>query len=508
MSRYFLTFLVYLNLSLLLACSGGTGGTGATVGGGGATGNNVVVGTITQVNTTSTPNTTSATGIQTGVQAGAQTVAATAQYSGNTVTINGIQFDVSSSTVSVDGLNSTAADLQPGMVATIRGSVDANGTTGVADAISVKDVVKGQVTSIDTANNSFTILGQTIQASAATHWDNATDINGIQIYDVLVVSGYPKNNNVIAATRIEKLSGNETEFQTTGTIANTNLGASTFDLGSLTIDYSNADLSNIPDGTPADGMFVEVKFKLIKNKMIAIQVSSETLEVSDADSLTLQGFVTSTTGTPVISFSVSHQPVQIDANTMFSGGSAADIVAGVQVSVTGPLANGTLMADQVSFEDTVKITAVVDSVGKNSFTLIGFGALSIYSNASTEFDDTISSIGDLATGYTVTVHGNLVSAGKVTATQITLESTTSSTNVSLQGPVDAIASDLSTITLVGNNIDISPFTDDKFIVEGVTNNTRNYFFSLVSAGTVITAQGLLEGNTISWQSLYYENPNN
>jgi hypothetical protein len=490
----FLTFLVYLNLTLLLACSGGTGGTGSGGGGGGGTGNNVVVGTITDVSTSSSAAT--ATGVQ--------TVAAATASSGNTVTINGIQFDVSSSTITLDGVNGTEADLRAGMVATIKGSVDANGTTGIADSLSVKEVVIGQVTFKDATNNYITVLGQTIQASATTQWNNVANISGLNVNDIVEVSGYAKNNNVIAATRVEKLTGNETEFKATGTIAN--VTATTFDLGSLTVDYSNAVLSNIPNGTPTTGMFVEVKFQLINNQLNATHVSSETLEVSDADSIELQGFVTSTSGMPVTSFSVNNQQVQIDANTLFSGGSTADIIAGVQVDVTGPLANGVLTADQISFEDSVKITAVVDTVSANSFTLIGFGALSISSDASTEFDDTISSIVDLATGNTVTVHGNLATAGEVTATQITLESDTPSADVSLQGPVDAIASD--SVTIIGINIDTQLFADADFMVEGTTNNSRVYFFSLVTTGTVITAQGTLTGNTLSWQSLLYENPNN
>ena len=491
----FLNSLIYLNLILLMACSGGTGGTGVTSGGG----NNVVVGTITQVNTAS------AAGTQT---AGIQQVTSVAAAGGNSVTINGIQFDISSSTITLDGLDGTEADLRVGMVATIKGSVNAGGTMGIADFLSVKEVIKGLVENLDTANNTITVLGQTVQASAATHWDNVTDINSININDIVEVSGYVKNNNVIAATRVELLPVNETEFKVTGSISSLPT-ATTFDLGSLSVDYSNAVLIDIPNNVLTNGMYVEVKGTLVNSQLMATQVSAEKLEVSDAESMELQGFVTSvTSGT---SFSVNHQAVQIDGNTQYNGGSSADIVAGVLVSVSGPLVDGVLIANLVSFEDSVKITAVIDTVSTNLFTLTGFGNLNISADASTEFDDTVSGIPDLAAGDTVTIHGNLIPAtGNVFATRITLESTSPSTNVSLQGPIDMISPDQNNVTILGIDINTASFQDNSFVVEGAMSNSRNYFFSMVSTGAVVMAQGFLDvnGGFVAWQSLLYEPSNN
>ena len=485
----FISYLLYLNLTFLLACSGGTGGTGFSGGN-----SNVVVGTITQISTNS------AAGAQTtGTQ---QAISVAAVAGNNTVTINGIQFDISSSSINLDGLSGTEADLRVGMVATIKGSVDANGTTGIADTLSVREVIKGPVTNVDTANNTITVLGQTVQVSATTHLEDVPTqaIGGINIKDIVEVSGYVKNNNVIAATRIELLNDSETQFKVTGSISNLNTLNTTFNLGSLIVDYSNASLNNLPNDTLADGLFVEVKgtFDTGNSRLVATEVNAEQLDINNADNMQLQGFVTSVES--ATNFSVNHQPVTFDDNTQYHGGTATDIVAGVLVSVRGPLVNHILIANEVSFENSIKITSVVSAVDANSISLTGLSNINISIDASTEFE------GAIMAGYTVTVHGNLIpSNNTVVANQITVGSTDASTEVSLQGPVSSIVDPL--VTLLGINIDTSSFQDADFIVEGAMINSRTYFFSLVSVDEVVTAQGTLDGSTITWLSLSFENSN-
>ena len=492
----FINFLLGLNLFFLIACSGGTGGTGANSGG-----SNVVVGTITQIGT---PSPTAAQ------SAASQQIASAVTTAGSTVTINGVQFDVSSSAITLDGLGGTESDLRVGMVATVQGTVNTNGTTGTANSLSVKEVIKGPVTDVNKTNNTITVLGQTVQTSTATHWDNVADITGINVDNIIEVSGFVKNNNVIAATRIELLNNSQTEFKVTGSISSVPT-ATTFDLGSLSVDYSSATLNNIPNNTPVSGMYVEVKGTLLGSQLVATEVGTEKLDVSDADSVELQGFVISTSGTPVTGFSVNHQPVQFDSSTQFSGGAATDIVAGVLVSVQGPLVNGILIANQVSFEDTVKITAVVNAINSvnNTFTLSGLDTLNISVDASTEFDGNITAITSSEKGYTVTIHGNLAPPNNVVATQISLDSTSPSTDVSFKGPIDAIASNYSSVTILGVSVDTSMMNPDAdFVVEGTTNTSKIYFFSLVTTGDVVIAQGTLAGSVITWNSLTYEIPSN
>ena len=478
----FVTFLAYLSLSFLIACSGGTGGTGANGGS-----NSVVVGTITQVNAASSTTAT----------ATSQQVVSAAN-SGASVTINGIQFDIASSPITLDGVGGSDADLRAGMVATVKGSIDPGGTTGIADSLSVKEVIKGLVTTnVDPTNNTITVLDQTVQVSAATHWDNVTDITLINNNDIVEVSGYVKNNNVIAATRVELLNNNETEFKVTGNISSSDPTAKTFNLGNLVVDYTNATLSNIPNDAPDVGMYVEVKGTFDKVILTAKQVNAEKLEVSDADNMELQGFVTSVASAS--SFNVNHQPVQIDANTQFSGGTATDIVAGVLVDVSGPLVSGIVIANRVSFEDSVKITAVVNAIDTSTISLTGLDGLAISINASTEFE------GNIAAGNTVTVRGNFITGTpEVIATQISLDTVDASTDVSLQGPVTNISDP--DVEVLGTLIKTSSFQDSDFIVEGSMTSGRSAFFSLVTTGDVVTAKGSLSGNTIGWQQLIFEIP--
>jgi len=491
----FIKSLHYFSLLFFMACSGGTGGTGENAGG-----KSVVVGTITHINASPAPT-------------AVQQVSGAAAASVSTVTINGIQFDVQSSSISFDGVSGTDADLRIGMVATVNASIDSANSIGTAHSLVVNEAIKGPVTAIDTTGHTLTVLGQTIQTSAATYWDNVADIGGIAINNIIEVSGYVKNNSAIAATRVERLSDTVNDYKVSGSVSNLGVhSAASFTLGTLLVDFSSADLSAVTNGVLSNGMYVEVNGALTADTLVATRVSDNHIEINNAYNFELQGFITSTTGSPVTSFEVNHQLLQIDSNTRFSGGAITDIVPGVSVHVKGSLVNGLFSANLVAFGDTVNISGVVNSVNPGSFSLIGLGELSVSGDASTEFDGGILNMSELQSGYTVSIHGNQTSPNTVTATQISLESVSPSVDVLLQGPVETIAAGQASITLLGTIIDTasntSTISDSDFVVEGVATNSRNYFFSVIATGDILRVNGTLTDNVITWNSISYEPPSN
>jgi len=460
----FMRYLFYMNLVFIFACSGGEGGTGVTPGT-----SDVSVGTITKF---------------------------------GSIYVNGIKFDTTSSIIDLDGIPGSNADLRLGMVVTVKGNIDTNGLTGTANQIQIKEVLKGPVSNND-GINTFNLLGQTIQVTNATKFDefDSESITQINNGDIVEVSGYIRGDGIISATRIERLDPSETQFKVTGTIKNLSSPNRTFTLGNLTIDYSTINDNELPTGFD-NNLFVEVKGSYNTANLVATEIKREELDIEDADEMELEGYVTNMTS--ATRFSVNNVLVQTDANTEFDGGTLADIALGIFLEVEGALVNGVLMANEIEFEDTVNIEGIVAAVNTTSasFTLSGMTGITITTNALTEFTGGITMLSDIAQNNTLKIHGNPVDTSTVLATQLSLESDTPESEVSLQGPLTNLSAP--SISILGLAIDTSLFSDDKFELEDMENG-RNNFFATVNPGDIVEAEGTINGTEITWTSVSVDN---
>jgi len=461
----FMRYLFYMNLVFIFACSGGEGGTGVTP----PTSPDISVGTITQF---------------------------------GSIYVNGIKFDTTSSTIDLDGTAGNTGDLRLGMVVTVRGNIDANGLTGTANQVQVKEVIKGPVSNND-GINTFTILGQTIQVTSTTKFDEFPSGNITEIINgsIVEVSGYIRGDGIISATRIELLNASETQFKVTGTVKNLSTQNRRFELGNLAVNYNGVSDNDLPAGFD-NGLFVEVNGNYDSTGLNATEIERDELDIDDADEMELEGYVTS-----VITanrFRINNITVQTDANTQFDGGTLTDIAQGILLEVEGALVNGVLMANKIEFEDSVNIEAAVASVdlGAASFTLSGMGGISITTNALTEFDDGITGLGDIENNNTLKIHGNPINATTVLATILSLQSETPQSDISLQGPLTDILAP--NITILGLTIDTTFFDDDAFELED-TENGRSNFFNTVKSNDIVEAEGTLNGATITWTSVSFEN---
>ena len=120
--------------------------------------------------------------------------------------------------------------------------------------------------------------------------------------DNVEVNGHIRLNGIIQATFIEKkLVGVTPEVR--GFVSNHVSGSSTFRIGNLTVNYSGADISDMPvsNGNNWDGRFVEVKgtnFISATTTLIAMKVEPENQGVGNViDEFEVEGFVTQA-GTP------------------------------------------------------------------------------------------------------------------------------------------------------------------------------------------------------------------
>lgn len=120
------------------------------------------------------------------------------------VFINGVEYETNAATVSTDdnpGANET--DLQVGMIVTLSGEVNEDGTTGNANSIHYDEQLKGPLKSVDLIAKTLSVLGQ------AVVFDGETSLEGVVIADLspgdfLEISGFFNAQGALHATRIEK----------------------------------------------------------------------------------------------------------------------------------------------------------------------------------------------------------------------------------------------------------------------------------------------------------------
>ena len=155
------------------------------------------------------------------------------------VIVNGVTFDTSSTTVfDIDGSSGgSQSDLAVGQVIVVQGTFGDDPTMATADSISYDDAVEGPITAIDLAAGTFTALGQLLIVDANTSFDGSIDpasLDGLNVGDVVEVSGFFLTNGSIEATRIESRAAGG-EFELTGTVSNAT--ATTFEINGFVVDF-------------------------------------------------------------------------------------------------------------------------------------------------------------------------------------------------------------------------------------------------------------------------------
>ena len=336
------------------------------------------------------------------------------------VIVNGVRFDTSDTQFTIDDNVGAQEDLSVGQVVIVRGSIDDDGLSGTADSIEYDDAVEGPVDagSIDLAAGTFSVLGQRVRVTTTTVFDDSIQpqsLDGLTDGDVVEVSGLPDADGFIRATRID--TSGTGEFEVKGLVSNLNVGALTFDIGDLTVDYSAATLEDFVQGGPSEGDLVEAKGSGLNGAgaLVAAIVELETeLEDSDlgedGDDAEIEGYVTGfRSGSD---FDVLGVRVTTTAATVYERGTADQVQLNVRLEVEGHLqADGSILAEKVQFEPEGRLeaSATVEAVDVDAGTLTVLG-IPILVESGTGFDDElldqqVFGLADLRVGDWVEVRG-------------------------------------------------------------------------------------------------------
>lgn len=413
------------------------------------------------------------------------------------VIVNGVRYDTANAMFTIDGAAASESDLQVGDVVIVQGTIDSNGMTGTAEQVLFDDLVKGPVQSVDVPGNTLIVLGQTVLVRPETSFDDGfspASIEGVTVGEIVEVSGQFDADGNIVATRIEpKPAG--TQFEVHGTVAALDAANFVFDLGALTVDFSNAALDNFPGGQINNGDFVEAKGMSLGagGELLATRVELEALlpGAADGDRIEIEGFITRFVTAQ--DFDVAGIPVTTNAATVFEGGDANDLGLNIKVEVEGDIdANGTLVATKVDIRraKAVRATATVDSVDAAGESLVLLG-ITVNVDALTRFEDKSDAdvepltLADLNAGDYLEIRGDERPAGSGAILATILEREDPDTEAILQGFVESVADP--SFTILGVTIN----TDGATVFRDVADNviTAADFFSQIDANSLVKAKG-------------------
>jgi hypothetical protein len=356
------------------------------------------------------------------------------------VFVSGTEYETTHTSIMVDGQPGSQRDLKKGMLVQVNATVTKQSGTNdpplrTADTILYEDTLEGVVQSVTPTGSHLIVLGQSVTITPATLIDvsipGGTVLNLVPGRDLVEISGFVMGDGAIRATLVDLKTLDATtatpDYQVKGLITNHKAEQRTFEIGSLTVDYRNALLQDLPDqsGGAWDGLLVDVIGTQVsleagsspRLRLTAPRVRLEGLGSSDSEDAVVEGFVTRVLSPG--NFFLGNLQVVSDAGTVFQEGTNADILVGVHLEVHGRLVGGVMTAAEVELEDADLHGAVTQVLSLGHFFL---GNVQVLTNAETIFEG--GTINDIVVGVHLEVYGSVVD-GTVTATKVEFERVTS-----------------------------------------------------------------------------------
>ena len=310
--------------------------------------------------------------------------------------VNGIEFDLNGSTVTVDGVSSTGqTDLRIGQIVTVKGKINQSTGMGTADSVEYGNNLKGVVSAVDTVNNTFTVIGQMVTVTGTTVFDGRTGLTDLAANDIVEVSGFVNAAGKIVATRVERqTTSGSSELK--GAVSSLDTFLQTFMIGTTKVSYLGVAL--VTGGTLANDACVEVKGAYSGTQLNAssIEVKSCGLSVSANDIGEIEGIITtSLTGS---TFTMGTLTVSTANTPQYVNGTTADLLAGKEVEVEGTFnSSNVLVARKIEIKQgtDVRMTGLVDvgsvNIAAKTFTMYG---VTVSTNASTQFVNKLGNSND------------------------------------------------------------------------------------------------------------------
>jgi hypothetical protein len=424
------------------------------------------------------------------------------------VYVDGVRYDSSSASVTMDDSSATEAQLRVGQYVEVKGH--AHGDDHHADIIRYHNVLEGPITSIDVDASSFVAMGQTILVSSDTSLGDdiqPSSILGLAEGDVVEVSGVVPLSGPIDATRVD-IKPDGGPYEVTGYVADLDSGVHLFLINDLVVDYSGANMEDFPSGAPAEGDLVLVKGSTFApfGEFLATEVelrSDDYLKPAPGDVVEVEGeisdFVLAT------DFYVAGMHVTTTATTIYEHGTVGDLANDVEVRVKGVVdAANLLVAHKIAFEveNTVRIVAQVQATDPyGGVTLLGF---EVATDEFTRYEDDSAlelrefDFGDIAVGDWLDVRAYEEPEGSNDVVATRIERIDAEEQVRLRGPFRNPASpNFDILSILVTTSDSTVFRLENVEPPG-DRLTRDQFFYL-AGGEIVEAWGDWTGTALAAQ---------
>ena len=415
------------------------------------------------------------------------------------IIVNGIKYDDSSTTVSVDSdteksLAQTTADLKLGM------QVELKHTAGLASEVLVASALRGPVTSVDAAQYTLLVLGQKVlvdvSGADATVLDGFASFADIKANDWIEVHATESADGSLKATRIERESAAQsTAIKIAGKLSALDSIAKTFKLGSTTINYANSTIR------PAIAVLANDQrvYVFSDNAITAGVVNAKKIRIKDAKLVGVaQGNVAGLVTDFVSLSDFKVGGIKVDASkARFENGAQADLVNGAAVRIKGAVNSGVITASEIEFKKKLGAESSVISV---KGTVSDFVSLSSFKLRGQTIDAANATfVGgkatDLANGSFVELQAQLVN-GQIKAVKLTfIAQDKEGLTLNLAGLVQNYDKAAQTITIAGASLKL---LDTTVFSGGVLADLANGKLVEVS---VIRRGGVFEVRQLSFKNI-------
>lgn len=426
------------------------------------------------------------------------------------VVVNGVHFDTTSTTVSMDDQPGTPSDLRLGMVVSVMGTVDPATGSAAAGEINFVDNAEGPISSIDHAAGTFVVLGQTVFVDELTMFENA-EFENLAIGNVVQVSGLWRNQAQILATHVYRVA-NEYQagmtMEVKGEIDELDIGNQRFRIGMQTCDFSAAALE-LGGSDLANGLYVQASSDTPMNggHMMLSHVQAREQDRNRYENceagcvFELVGYVTLIVSDT--EFDVDGNPVMTTPDTVYVNGTAESLVLDVLVAVEGTVnVDGVLVAEQIVFRlpSVIEIQADIGAIDTGNAAIAVLGIM-VQTNEFTVFRDHTTTgpqtlgFDDLVVGDRVKIRA-YVDATSIVASRLDRE--LPNEVVTLKALVEAV--DRPSITMLGVTV-----TSDQDTVFQNTSHVEidaDEFFALVEISSLVRAEGIYDGAAILANTMF------
>jgi hypothetical protein len=286
------------------------------------------------------------------------------------VVVNDVRFAVDDNTsIRLNDIdNVQESELQIGMIVKLRGTFNADGSTGTADSIEAEGNVQGRISVLDLGEGSFSVLGQKTFVDNQTIFAGVGGLNELELGNVVRVFGFRDVPGDIRATFVERLSGSGGEEEIFGIVSEKDVVDNTFMLnGFLLVDYVIRNPEIEPPGSSFDnGDPVEVEgvFNVGTGRFEATEIEREDIEDAEfipleGEKVEVEGFASDVTeiAPGIFTLLVYGFPVRTNAGTSYEGGAtgtSADLINNVRVEAEGVWTmigvDLVLVAEEIEFE--------------------------------------------------------------------------------------------------------------------------------------------------------------